>query len=58
MLKAIETELYRVSVSDDYDNSSDTAIIVTVKDTNQNIIIFSNETNELIKLLEKAQELF
>ena len=58
MLKAIESELYRISISDYYDNSSDTALVITVKDTNEDILVFSNELDELINLLKKASELF
>lgn len=55
MLKAIESELYRISISEDYD---DTAIVITIKDTYQSITIFKNELDELINLLEKSNEVF
>lgn len=53
MLKAIESELYRISKSNDH---YDDAYVVTIKDTNNSITIFKNELNELIKLLNKAEE--
>ena len=53
MLKAIESELYRVSKSDDH---YDDAYVITIKDTNTSITIFKSELNELVELLNKAEE--
>ena len=54
MLKAIESELYKVSKSDDY---YDDAYVITVKDTNTSIIVFKSELSELVELLNKAEEI-
>lgn len=54
MLKAIESELFRVSKSDDHCND---ACVITVKDTNSYIIVFKDELSEFVELLNKAKEI-
>lgn len=54
MLKAIESELYRVSKSDEH---YDDAYVITIKDTDASIIVFKNELSELVELLNKAEEI-
>ena len=54
MLKAIESELYKVSKSDDH---YDDAYVITIKDTDTSIIVFKNELSELVELLNKAEEI-
>lgn len=54
MLKAIESELYRISKSEEH---YEDVYVITTKDTSNNIIVFKNELIELIELLNKAEEI-
>lgn len=54
MIKAIESNLYRVSKSDNY---TEPAYVITVKDTSNNIVVFKEELTELIQLLTKADDM-
>lgn len=53
MLKAIESELYRISINEDYD---DKAYSVEIKETGNYIVIFKDELDELIGLLTKSKD--
>ncbi|MBQ9014014.1 MAG: hypothetical protein IJ094_10780 [Bacilli bacterium] len=52
MIKAIESELYKISKNDDY---NDDVYTVEIKETGNYIIIFKEELNELIELLIKSK---
>lgn len=54
MIKAIESNVYRVSKSDDH---YEDAYIITVKDTNSSITVFKDELEELVELLNKTKEI-
>ena len=54
MLKAIESDLYRISKDGDYE---DEVYRVEIKETGNYILIFKNELNELIDLLTKTKEI-
>lgn len=54
MIKAIESESYKISKSDDH---YDDAYTITVKDACTSIVVFKNELNELVELLNKAEEI-
>ena len=54
MIKAIESNLYKISKNENYD---DEAYSVTVIDTCQTIIVFKEELEELIELLKKAKDM-
>lgn len=48
MIRAIESDLYRISKPEDYD---DIVYCVEIKETGSFINVFENELNELIELL-------
>lgn len=48
MIRAIESDLYRISKHEDYD---DIVYCVEIKETGSFINVFENELNELIELL-------
>ena len=52
MLKAIESELYRIVKSGEHD---DDAYYIEVKEVNNSILVFKEELDELIELLEMAK---
>lgn len=54
MIKAIESELYRISKAKDYD---EVAYSVEIKETENHIIVFKDELNELIELLTRAKDI-
>lgn len=54
MLKAIESDLYRISKDEDYE---DDVYRVEIKETGKYIVIFKDELNELIDLLTKTKEI-
>lgn len=54
MLKAIESDLYRISKGEDYE---DDAYRIEIKETENYIVIFKDELNELIDLLTKTKEI-
>lgn len=54
MIKAIESDLYKVKKEEHY---NDEAYSVTVIDTCQTIIVFKEELDELIELLKKAKDI-
>lgn len=54
MIKAIESDLYKVKKEEDY---NDEVYSVTVIDTCQSIIVFKEELEELIELLKKAKDI-
>ena len=54
MIKAIESELYKISKTKDYDEA---AYSIEIKETENYIIVFKEELNELIELLTKAKDI-
>lgn len=54
MIKAIESEIYKVAKNCDYD---DNVFEITVKETENSIIVYKSELKELIDLLNKAMEI-
>lgn len=54
MIKAIESNLYKISKNENYDED---VYSVTVIDTCQTIIVFKEELEELIELLKKAKDI-
>ena len=53
MIKAIESDLYRIEKSEGYDN----AIKIIIKETYNEIVIFEEELDELIGLINKSREI-
>ena len=53
MIKAIESELYKISKNENYD---DEVYSITVMESCQTITIFKEELDELIELLKKAKD--
>ena len=54
MIKAIESNLYKVMKSDNHD---DEAFEILIKETDNYITVFRSELPELIELLNKAEEI-
>ncbi len=54
MIKAIESEIYRISKSDNHD---DVAYIIEIKETETSIVVFKEEISELVIMLNKAREI-
>ena len=54
MIKAIESELYKISKNENYDED---VYCVEIKETGYYINVFKEELNELIGLLEKAKDI-
>ena len=54
MIKAIESELYKISKNENYD---DEVYSITVMESCQTITIFKEELDELIELLKKAKDI-
>lgn len=54
MIKAIESEIYKISKTKDYDEA---AYSVEIKEAESHIIIFKEELDELIELLTKAKDI-
>ena len=54
MIKAIESELYKISKNENYDED---VYCVEIKETGNYINVFKEELNELIGLLEKAKDI-
>ena len=54
MIKAIESELYKISKNENYDED---VYCVEIKETECYINVFKEELNELIGLLEKAKDI-
>lgn len=53
MIKAIESDLYRIEKAEGYDN----AIKIIIKETYNEIVIFEEELDELIGLINKSREI-
>lgn len=54
MIKAIESELYRISKNKDYDED---VYCIEIKETGCYINIFKEELDELIELLKKSKDI-
>lgn len=54
MIKAIESNLYKITKSDNY---SDTAFEILIKETDNYVVVYKSELSELIELLNKAEEI-
>ena len=54
MIKAIESELYKISKNEDYDED---VYCVEIKETGCYINIFKEELDELIELLKKSKDI-
>lgn len=54
MIKAIESELYKISKNENYDED---VYCIEIKETGCYINVFKEELNELIRLLEKAKDI-
>ena len=54
MIKAIESNLYKVTKLDNYD---DKVFEILIKETDNCITVFRSELPELIELLNKAEEI-
>lgn len=54
MVKAIESELYKISKNENYDED---VYCVEIKETECYINIFKEELDELVKLLKKAKDI-
>lgn len=54
MIKAIESNLYKVTKLDNYD---DKVFEILIKETDNYITVFRSELPELIELLNKAEEI-
>jgi hypothetical protein len=54
MIKAIESELYKISKNENYDED---VYCVAIKETECYINIFKEELDELIELLKKAKDI-
>ena len=54
MIKAIESELYKISKNENYDED---VYCVEIKETGCYINIFKEELDELIELLKKAKDI-
>lgn len=54
IIKAIESELYKISKNDNYDED---VYHVEIKETGRYIIIFKEELDELIELLKKSKDI-
>lgn len=55
MIKAIESELYKISKSKDHNEN---AYCIEIKESGNYIIIFKEELNELIELLIKSKDIW
>lgn len=54
MIKAIESELYKISKNENYDEG---VYCIKIKETGCYINIFKEELDELIELLKKAKDI-
>lgn len=54
MIKAIESELYKIKKNENYDED---VYCIEIKETGCHIDIFKEELDELIELLEKAKDI-
>ena len=54
MIKAIESELYKISKNENYDEG---VYCIEIKETECYINIFKEELDELIELLKKAKDI-
>ena len=54
MIKAIESELYKISKNEDYDED---VYCVEIKETGCYINIFKEELDELIEILKKVKDI-
>ena len=54
MIKAIESELYKISKNEDYDED---VYRIEIKETECYINIFKEELDELIELLKKSKDI-
>lgn len=54
MVKAIESELYKISKNENYDED---VYCVEIKETECYINIFKEELDELVELLKKAKDI-
>lgn len=54
MIKAIESELYKISKNENYDED---VYCIEIKETGCYIDIFKEELDELIELLKKAKDI-
>lgn len=54
MLKTIESNLYKVSIDDNY---KEKVFRIEIKETESYITIFQEESEELIHILNKANEI-
>ena len=54
MVKAIESELYKISKNENYDED---VYCIEIKETECYINIFKEELDELVELLKKAKDI-
>ena len=54
MIKAIESELYKISKNEDYDED---VYCIEIKETGCYINIFKEELDELIEILKKVKDI-
>lgn len=54
MIKAIESELYKIKKNENYDED---VYCIEIKETGSYINVFKEELDELIELLKKAKDI-
>lgn len=52
MIKAIESNLYRIEKAENFDG----AVRITIKETDEHLVIYISELEELFELIEKSRE--